>query len=49
VDYHFFRKDLARELKKAGINIGRPPKGIASRYKVTPVREAPVSRYGEAA
>jgi hypothetical protein len=49
VDYHFFRRDLARELKKAGIGIGRPPKGITSRYKITPVREVQVSQYGEAA
>ncbi len=33
VDYHGLRKDLARELKKAGIDIGKPPKGIKSRYK----------------
>ncbi len=33
VDYHAFRKDLGRELKKAGIDIGKPPQGIKSRYK----------------
>ena len=33
VDYHGFRRDLSRELKKAGIDIGKPPQGIKSRYK----------------
>lgn len=33
VDYHGFRRDLGRELKKAGISIGKPPQGIKSRYK----------------
>jgi cation diffusion facilitator CzcD-associated flavoprotein CzcO len=33
VDYHGFRKDLGRELQKAGIYIGNPPQGIKSRYK----------------
>jgi hypothetical protein len=33
VDYHGLRKDLGRELKKAGIDIGKPPQGIKSRYK----------------
>jgi hypothetical protein len=33
VDYHGLRKDLARELKKANIDIGKPPQGIKSRYK----------------
>jgi hypothetical protein len=33
VDYHGFRKDLGRELQKAGISIGNPPQGIKSRYK----------------
>ena len=27
VDYHAFRKELGHELKKAGINIGKPPPG----------------------
>lgn len=35
VDYHRFRKDLGRELQKAGIYIGNPPQGIKSRYKKT--------------
>lgn len=34
VDYHGLRKDLSRELKKAGIDIGKPPQGIKSRYKL---------------
>ncbi len=33
VDYHAFRKELGHELKKAGIDIGKPPQGIKSRYK----------------
>ena len=33
VDYHGLRRDLSRELKKAGIDIGKPPQGIKSRYK----------------
>lgn len=33
VDYHAFRKELGRELKKAGIDIGKPPQGIKSHYK----------------
>jgi hypothetical protein len=33
VDYHAFRRELARELKKAGIDIGKPPQGIKSRYR----------------
>ncbi len=33
VDYHGFRRELGRELKKAGIDIGKPPQGIKSRYK----------------
>jgi hypothetical protein len=36
VDYHAFRKELKAELKKAGIDIGAPPQGVPSRYKVTP-------------
>ncbi|HEX5515812.1 MAG TPA: monooxygenase, partial [Gammaproteobacteria bacterium] len=27
VDYHEFRKELGRELRQAGIDIGRPPRG----------------------
>jgi cation diffusion facilitator CzcD-associated flavoprotein CzcO len=33
VDYSGLRTDLGRELKKAGIDIGKPPQGIKSRYK----------------
>ena len=33
VDYHGFRRELGHELKKAGIDIGKPPQGIKSRYK----------------
>ena len=33
VDYHGFRRELGRELKKAGIDIGKPPQGNKSRYK----------------
>lgn len=33
VDYHGLRHDLSRELKKAGIDIGKPPQGVKSRYK----------------
>ena len=36
VDYHRFREELRRELKKAGVEIGAPPKGVPSRYKNTP-------------
>lgn len=35
VDYHLFRKELKAELKKAGIDIGSPPRGIASKYKTS--------------
>jgi hypothetical protein len=35
VDYHGFRNDLKVELKKAGIDIGAPPRGVASKYKKT--------------
>ncbi len=35
VDSHAFRKELKAELKKAGLDIGAPPQGIASKYKVT--------------
>lgn len=33
VDYHGFRDDLKAELKTVGIDIGKPPMGITSRYK----------------
>jgi hypothetical protein len=33
VDYHGFRRDLGRELKKAGIDLGKPPQGGKSHYK----------------
>ncbi len=33
VDYHTFRKELRAELKKAGIDIGRPPAGNPKLYK----------------
>ena len=33
VDYHGLRRDLSRELKQAGIDIGNPPQGIKSQYK----------------
>ncbi|TGM58446.1 flavin-containing monooxygenase [Leptospira adleri] len=34
VDYHAFRKELKAELLKAGIDIGKPPGGKKSLYKV---------------
>jgi len=33
VDYHRFRRDLKKELRKAGVEIGRPPAGKPGRYK----------------
>ena len=33
VDYHTFRNELKAELKKAGIDIGKPPAGNKKRYK----------------
>jgi hypothetical protein len=33
VDFHAFRHELKKELKKAGINIGNPPVGNTKRYK----------------
>lgn len=33
VDYHEFRKELKQELRKAGIDIGEPPRGRAGHYK----------------
>ena len=33
VDFHTFRGELRRELKKAGVNIGRPPAGNKKLYK----------------
>jgi hypothetical protein len=37
VDYHKFRADLARELRRAGVDIGKPPAGQPGKYKVTPI------------
>lgn len=38
VDYHKFRKELKKELARAGVDIGKPPAGIPGRYKqFTPV------------
>jgi hypothetical protein len=34
VDYHSFRRDLANELLKAGVDIGKSPMGKKDRYKV---------------
>lgn len=36
VDYHRFRKELKRELKKAGIDIGDAPAGRRGHYKPAP-------------
>ena len=44
VDYHRFREELRRELKKAGVEIGAPPKGFPSRYKKTPATAVRSSR-----
>ena len=33
VDYHTFRNELKTELKKAGIDIGKPPAGNKKKYK----------------
>ena len=33
VDYHTFRNELKRELKKAGVDIGKPPAGNKKLYK----------------
>ena len=33
VDYHTFRKELKEELKKAGVDIGKPPAGNKKLYK----------------
>ena len=33
VDYHTFRNELKAELKKAGIDIGKPPTGNKKKYK----------------
>lgn len=33
VDYHMFRAELARELRKAGIDIGKPPLGKPGHYR----------------
>lgn len=42
VDYHAFRNELKAQLKKSGIDIGAPPQGIASKYKITPQTMSPV-------
>jgi hypothetical protein len=44
VDYHRFREELRRELKKAGVEIGAPPEGVPSRYKKTPATAVRSSR-----
>jgi hypothetical protein len=44
VDYHRFREELRRELKKAGVEIGAPPKGVPTRYKNTPATSVRRSR-----
>ena len=36
VDYHQFRNDLARELRSAGVDIGKPPAGRTGHYKPVP-------------
>jgi hypothetical protein len=33
VDFHTFRHELKKELKTAGLDIGRSPAGNAKRYK----------------
>jgi hypothetical protein len=33
VDFHTFREELKKELKKAGVDIGKPPVGNPKRYK----------------
>ena len=40
VDYHTFRKELRKELKKAGIDIGKPPAGNSHRYKTVNMFES---------
>jgi cation diffusion facilitator CzcD-associated flavoprotein CzcO len=45
VDYHAFREELRRELLSAGVDIGKAPGGVATRYKKTPVRIAPASSF----
>ncbi len=40
VDYHKFRAELASELRRAGVEIGKAPGGRAGAYKVTPVPHA---------
>ncbi len=40
VDYGKFRAELARELRSAGEDIGKPPMGLPGRYKHTPVPRA---------
>ncbi|MDB5769285.1 MAG: FAD-binding protein [Collimonas fungivorans] len=41
VDYHSFRNDLKSELRKAGVDIGKPPMGIKGRYKKRPATATP--------
>ena len=33
VDYHVLRNELKADLRGIGIDIGKPPMGIAGRYK----------------
>ncbi len=49
VDYHTFRKELKRELKRAGIDIGEAPQGVASRYKSWRRSGAPTPLQSQAA
>lgn len=37
VDYHSLRSELRADLRSAGIDIGKPPMGIKSRYKKPPM------------
>lgn len=37
VDYHRFRRELATELRRAGIEIGRPPRGRPGHYRAAPL------------
>ncbi|MEY3359224.1 MAG: hypothetical protein RI923_484 [Pseudomonadota bacterium] len=40
VDYHVLRNELKADLKCIGIDIGKPPMGVAGRYKQWPQRKA---------
>jgi hypothetical protein len=40
VDYHVLRNELKADLKSIGIDIGKPPMGVAGRYKQWPQRKA---------